>query len=269
MKEFSIYEEELIEKLIEYDRSRNDWEKFIGIPVFYYISKVLSEMGIYISFEGDKIVFKYSIRVDAQPEATESLLNKQRAIIYIFHLINKLMQNNYIILLDLNPLAISDVRASSALYSVGDGLKIQKLAFDIQSIQNSFEKCLDRAIIVTDDLQELVKRNFNTIEQVRYEEELATTEKNHSQAMLEATEHHLEAMDKAQCQIRIAWFAFAVAIIAPIVTTCISKNDNTVMVESRRIEKQLDKIIDQTNISDTIQTKITNEILKVRPIKHK
>jgi len=101
-------------------------------------------------------------------------------------------------------------------------------------------------ISISPELHDLVQNDFKTIEQ----------------------RNHIEAMRKANNQIRLAWGALLFAFISIIASTC-SKNNDTIDVKSAQIEQQLDKIINQMAIPDTIKTEIINDTLKVIVIKPK
>jgi hypothetical protein len=115
-------------------------------------------------------------------------------------------------------------------------------------------------IYPTQELIDLVKNDFKTIDQRRFEEEMKTVKLNHT-----------EAMKKALCQIRIAWMACAFTIITLIATLGFNYC-STVNIKSPKIEEQLNQIkfeIHEQKQPDVINANITNDTLKVFLLKPK
>ena len=129
----------------------------------------------------------------------------------------------------LNYIKINDEELRKKRFSIKDVSVIEYL--------NDKYSCL---ISISPELQDLVQNDFKTLEERRFEVEIS----------------------KANGQIRLAWAAFLVALISPIITTCIDRNKVT-DVKSVQIEQRLDKIINQMVIPDTIKAEIINDTLKV------
>lgn len=106
-------------------------------------------------------------------------------------------------------------------------------------------------ISISPELYDLFQNDFKTVEQRRFEEEMSLTKSNHK-----------KAISKANRQICLAWAAFTIALISLIVTT-FSNNRSVIDVKSDPIELQLDEIINKMTLPDTINTKVTNDSLKV------
>lgn len=140
--------------------------------------------------------------------------------------------------------------------------ELKKVRFDIKDESvikylNDNYSCL---ISISPELRDLVQNDFKSLEERRFDEEMNLTKSNHK-----------KAMRKASYQIWLGWAAFFVALISPIITTCIDRNKVT-DVKLVQIEQRLDKIINQMVIPDTIKTEIINDTLKVivtKPLKNK
>lgn len=257
MKEFSTYEEEVIKKLIEFDTNRNAWNNFIGIPVLDFLSDIFGKMWIYASIKNDKIVFEYSIKNYEGANSQKSLLDNQRRIIYFLHLLNKLMQNNYIVFVDLDERSKDAVIQSLPVYGIAKELKREKIAFDILSIQKSFGNCLYQAIIITEELRELAKRDFKTIVQLRHETELSKI-----QGQLDKADTQIE---KAKDSLMWTRLAFVVALI-PAIITCTEQINKWIKPKDTTIF-ELKTSIEQKKIPEIIKVQVTNNPLITKPYK--
>ncbi|MEI7675584.1 MAG: hypothetical protein WCJ03_02285 [Bacteroidales bacterium] len=259
MKEFSAYEEELIKKLIEFDTNRDAWNNYIGIPVLDFLSDIFNKMWIYASIKNDKIVFEYSIKKYEEANYQKSLLDNQRRIIYFLHLLNKLMQNNYIIFVDLDKRSKDAVIQSLPVYGIARELKREKIAFDILAIQKSFGNCLYQAIIITEELRDLAQRDFKTIVQVRHETELSKIQEQLVKADIQ--------IQKANASLKWTRWAFVVALI-PALITCTEQINKWLKPKDTTIF-DLKKSIEQKKIPEIIKVEVTNNPLITKPYKSK
>lgn len=244
MECFSEYDKVIINKLVDCDKNRDDRNNYLGIPVLIFLSEIVSEWGIYASYTEDKIEFEYSVTKYSIENKLEqkTLLDNQRRIIYILHLIQNLSTNSYIACIDLNEESKKNAISSLPDYSISEEISKAKIAFDIYSLQKSFSDILFQAIIVTDDLKELVAKEFKTVSQIRHEAELK----------------------KAKSTLCLTRWAFVVALIPAtftILTTISSyKTPKDISI------KELKTSIDNKKIPDVLNVQIINDTLVVKPI---
>lgn len=247
MEYFSEYDKLIINKLVDYDKNRDDGNNYLGIPVLIFLSEIVSKWGIYASYTEDKIEFEYSIK--QYKDKFKQLLDNQRRIIYILHLIQKLTISNYIACIDLNEASKKKVIDSLPAYFISEEIPTAKIAFDINSLQKSFSDILFQAFIVTDDLKELVAKEFKTVSQIRHEAELMSME---------------EQLKKAKSTLCWTRWAFVVALIPAvfsIITTISSyKTPNDITI------KELKTSVDNKKIPDILNVQIINDTLVVKPI---
>lgn len=245
MDEFSNYEKEIIKKLISVDSNRKSWEWYIGIPVLSFISETFSDLGMYASIDDkdeDKIVFEYSNLDKNIYDIQNRMLSSQRRIIYIFHLIHKLILKKYIVCIDLDAKSKDNVIQSLPVYALIEENKKARIEFTVAQIQESFSNCLYQAIIVTDDLKSLANNDFKTIEQTRYETEL----------------------DKVQKTLTWTRRAFVIAFVATLLTVVDQvkgwfSNDDIPLTEIK-------KTIEQKGLPSVIKVEVTNDTLTTKPI---
>lgn len=247
MKEFSTYEESIIKQLIEFDTNRVAWNNYVGIPVLDFLSNVLTKMRIYASIKEDKMIFEYSVKNDNVADYQHDLLESQRKIIYILHLISKLSSNSYIACIDLDDKSKNAVIQSLPTYGISDELKKVKIAFDITALDGTFGDCIFKAIIITDDLRVLANANFKTITQRRHEAELTKIQGQ---------------LDKADTTITWTRLAFFVALVPAILTCCDQTSRWTTQKETTLLE--LKNTIEQKKIPDTLKVEVTNDTLVVK-----
>lgn len=112
-------------------------------------------------------------------------------------------------------------------------------------------------VSISPELRDLVKRDFKSIEQIQFEQELK-----------QANVYHRQAMEAAQKQICYSRWAFIVALVTLLITLGFNIF-GTIKVESRTIENQLKQIIIQQKPPDIIKTEIMNDTLKVKVLKSK
>jgi hypothetical protein len=202
-------------------------------------------------------VFEYSIKSYEGANSQKSLLDNQRRIIYFLHLLNKLMQNNYVVFVDLDERSKDAVIQSLPVYGIARELKREKIAFDIQSIQKSFGDCIYQAIIITEELRELAKRDFKTIVQLRHETELSKI-----QGQLDKADTQIE---KAKDSLMWTRLAFVVALI-PAIITCTEQINKWIKPKDTTIFDQKTSI-EQKKTPEIIKVQVTNNPLITKPYK--
>lgn len=252
MEYFSKYDKLIINKLVVYDEKRDDRNNYLGIPVLIFLSEVIAkDWGIYASYSKDKIEFEYSVTeyTIENKQEQKKLLDNQRKIIYILHLIQKLSVNSYIACIDLNEESKENVISSLPDYSISKEIQTAKIAFDIYSLQKSFSDILFQAIIVTDDLKELVAKEFKTVSQIRHEDELGSMEKQLNEAK------------STLCWTRWAFVVALIPAVFSIITTISSyKTPKDITI------RELKTSIDNKKIPHKLNVQIINDTLVVKPI---
>lgn len=253
MREFSEYEELIIREIIEMDSNREEWGYYIGIPVLSFLSKTFANNnGIYISINEEHLIFEYSIRERDLINIQNILLEQQRRVIFALHLIKKLMQKSYLVGIELDEAKRNTVINSLPTYSFSEEMQTTWGEFAIAHLQESFSNCLYQAMIVTEDLRELVNSDFKTKEQIRYESEI---------------EKMQEQINKAHKTLNWTIGAFFAALIPALFTVSnsirewVTPKENSISV--------IIKPTEQKELPSTIKTKNTNDSLIIRNIAQK
>jgi hypothetical protein len=130
-----------------------------------------------------------------------------------------------------------DCKSNSLLNTVTGTSFSQKIDF----YKEAFGIDVFSTIVITQKLTDLVKNDFKSSEQCRFEQELVIIQTQHKEALSAEEAHHIITIKKASCQIKIAWGAFAVAVIALIITFGFNYY-GTVNTKSPTVEKELIQI---------------------------
>jgi hypothetical protein len=257
MENFSDYEQKVIRKLLCCDNNRKQWDTYVGIPVLCFISDFLRQEEIYTSYEDNTIKFKYSEIKYPDREKDIALLDNQRKVLFMLHLIYKLSQDNYIACIELTPDAIGG-ELQTFTRRQSSQPETQNFSFDFNSLQKSFRDCLYQAILVTDELRELVENDFKTINQIRHEKEITK--------MQEQIDKANESLCWTKRAFVVALLTAIIAIFSPLVSKWTTPKDITISELKYTIEeKKLPTVFDVNILNDTIF--LMKEVNQVKELK--
>lgn len=258
VQEFSEYEKTVIVTIVAWDEGRNEWENYIGIPVLSFMSRFFAQKGLYLSIDEDVMLFASSLK--SEDKMQQELIDNQRMVIFALHLLAKLKQKGYIVCLNLGKDSFEATKASVPLYGIPPKLKEMKIKFSLDELQGINRELISQAIIVTEDLKNIVAQGFKTLEQIRYENEIEQMHIQIDKADTQIEKANIQ-IDKANKQINWAIRSFWVAILALIISLysvfyAFKTSNNNIT------QQDLHEIFDSKKMPDIVNTKLTNDTIK-------
>jgi len=203
-----------------------------NLCIYSWLNKLFDDK---VSFKWvpDSNQWNYRIEINSNELGKKEILPK----IKYFYFLYKRLEKTNLIDLDLSTASTVDFN-----FKVFDALKFS-LSENTESILYNFLSMWGhKPILVSNYIIDLVDNNFKTPEQRRFEKQLD-----------DANEKHIETMNEAHKQGRIAWAAFFVACITLLIPFCTDTKINKGQFN------QIKQTIEQTKPSDVIKTEITND----------
>lgn len=254
IQEFSEFEKIVINEIIALDAKRRGWENYIGIPVLSFISVFFRTRGLFPSLDEENIIFAFSLR--SKNKEQKEIIDNQRMVIFALHLLEKLKQKGYIVCLILDSDSFEMSKKTLPIYGLSSELKELKIKFSLDELQGIGKDLIYQAIVVTEDLKQISKQGFKTIEQIRYENEM--------DKMLVQINKSDAQIIKADSQVKWAQKSFGVAIAALIVSLIsLGLSFSVIRTSNDNITtKDLYEIINNRKMPDIINANLTNDTVK-------
>ena len=254
MREFSKFEKTIIKKMVDAKEIR---ELFLAKLIDENIPSIAIEWTIdpasLTIFYRSSVGTPYKMFDQVQEIIFLLKTLEDEKFIYLHHCPD-LTKNNH--LFNINKF----IREDTGIYyfKEGNGNKGKVVDWEKLKIKTTFcnyvKSYANGIFYVSNALRDLVKNDFKTPEQLRFEHQLG-----------DANIKHADAMEKAQDQVkysRWAFFgsiaAFFLALLFGIIQMCSKTTLNKIQFN------QIKQTIEQTTIPDVIKTKIVNDTLTTR-----
>jgi hypothetical protein len=236
MTEFGGLEREMLKIMVQLFEDKN-------LSVYNWLSKLFDDK---ISFEGVLSGISYECRIEIRHNGFEKsdILSKINELYFLFVRLG-------------NDLLIGVNEFENVTHvEINEG-KTYTISSEVYEEKKMYRFLIDygtHPILVSNYLIELVKNDFRTPEQIRFEKQLD-----------DANEKHSQVIGKAQIQVKYSRLAFVVSLVTLVISSVLgiwTKCSETKIDQSQL--SQIKQSIEQTTLPDVIKTEITNDTLTTR-----
>ena len=237
MTEFGDLEKQMLRDMVLLHKSQN-------LCIYSWLSKLFDDK---VSFKWvpDSHQWNYRFEINSNELGKNEILPK----IKYFHFLYKRLEKTNLIDLDLcSTIEFNFKVFESHVFSLSVGTEL--ILYEFLNIRGN------KQILVSNYIIDLVDNNFKTPEQRRFELQLN-----------DANIKHLDAMGKAQIQVKYSRLAFGASLITLLISSGLgiwTKYSETKIDQSQL--SQIKHSIEQTTPPDVIKTEITNDTLTARII---